>query len=68
MLLVWLRRHVLLSINVCKGCYEEEKIVKDMMRERVLTKSENWREVGELGVADALRNGQTGNGDARYEV
>jgi len=45
--------------------------MKWMMKEGVkqlLTKSKNWREVGELGVADALRNGQTGNGDARDEV
>ena len=34
----------------------------------MLTESEDGREVGELGVADALRDGEAGNGDAGDEV
>ncbi|KAG6504228.1 hypothetical protein ZIOFF_036559 [Zingiber officinale] len=35
---------------------------------RVITEAEDGREVGELGVADALGDGEAGNGDAGDEV
>ncbi|KAF1878987.1 hypothetical protein Lal_00047659 [Lupinus albus] len=34
----------------------------------ILTQSQNWREIGELGITDALRNSQASYGDASYEV
>jgi hypothetical protein len=37
-------------------------------RSRRLTESEHGRQVGELGVADALRDGEAGDGDAGDEV
>lgn len=32
------------------------------------TEAENRRQVGELGVADALRDGEAGDGDAGDEI
>lgn len=33
-----------------------------------LTKSDDGRDAGEIGIADALRDGQTGDGDTGDEV
>lgn len=64
---------VYIRVCVCVFAYQKSvclnRLVLTNTKDRkILTETNYWRKIGKLGITDTLRNGQAGNGEARYDI
>ena len=64
---------VCVCVCVCVFAYQKSVclnrfVLTNTKDRKILTETNYWRKIGKLCITDTLRNGQAGNGEARYDI